>query len=113
MNRELKIGMLMPVDENGMPFGPANYDNWCTLSKGKDGIKIIFLKENPIFEEYGDYVYISIKGEHTHREFLRYDVRNDIIYLWKNAGTICNTIEDFEAYCKEENILIKINNNGN
>jgi hypothetical protein len=99
--------MLMPCQSDGRPIAPADYDGWCRRSKGIDGIKI-FLMEDPVFEEYDDFVYIRTKGQFQNNEFIRYDVRNDKIYIWEDGGTLCETIENFKQFCDKNKISIQI-----
>ena len=99
--------MLLPCEADGRPIVPRNYDGWCRRSKGFNGIKI-WLPLEVLFEEYDDFIYIKF----SNREFIRYDIERDVIYLWTDllSPIVATTVKTFKEYCDLNRIQIDIKN---
>ena len=102
---DLNIKMLLPCEADGRPIVPRNYDGWCRRSKGFNGIKI-WLPLEILFEEYDDFIYIKL----SNREFVRYSIKEDVIYLWdkENTPIVATTVKTFKEYCDLNGIQIDI-----
>jgi len=110
-DKKLDIRMLMPCESDKRPVAPLDYVQWIFNSVGYNDTLFRFInpKLKIRFEEYDSYVYIkSINHYGRVNEFIRYDIEEDIIYIWQDGGTQITLVSELVNYCKDNDIKFLI-----
>ncbi len=109
-SKKISIKMMLPYSEiDSRPIAPVNLYHWFRRSKGFEGVKIDFTQKGVQVEEWDDYIYIKRPNSFGgFDEFIRYSVKEDKIYIWKNNGTHITTIKEFVDFCAESKVPISV-----